>query len=261
MTLSLDSPLDLKTRYASRAARDAADVLCSALIVVSAVGIAVGPFTIGFADLVLPLAAWLGARRGPMAVRIVALAALPLIVDVSFGSFSLPGRAGLYAAAVIVCRLYGDARYRGECLSADRLDRRALAFLFLALACAVGYQLNFGDLRIWLGFTPYDLFYLLLFVIGLSRAPFRGVVVALAVASILGIVLAALAAEPLMGGFRVWYEPGSRTFLTGLIILWCGRLVGARLEARPRAIAPHHAPSWRRLTLSLINIRRCRRRG
>jgi hypothetical protein len=184
-----------------------------------------GPITLGLPGLWLPLAAWLGARHGRTGFLVVAAAGLPLVVSVSYASVATAGNLGLYVAALLVCRLYGQSRYLGDCLGASQLPPRALAFLFLVLPVAIGWYLRLGPLQVGASWMLSTYLMLVLLTIGLGGIAPRPVLLLLAVASIAGAAFAAIRL-PSFNGFHLGYIlDGPSDIVTGLLALWLGRAI------------------------------------
>ena len=104
-------------------------------------------------ELALPFAAWIGSRYGQSGFRFMAVILLPILIGVKVNLFEgiytigLGGPLlGTYIAALLICRLFGERRYREACLRADRIDARAVLFVTFTLLCQVGLNLDGDDL-------------------------------------------------------------------------------------------------------------------
>jgi hypothetical protein len=95
---------------------------------------------LGIGELALPFAAWIGSQYGQSGFRLLAVIFLPILIgmrqDLFDGLYSvgLAGPSlGTYVAALVICRFFGEQRYREACLRADRIDATALILVCFTL--------------------------------------------------------------------------------------------------------------------------------
>lgn len=212
-----------------------------------------GPVALELTGLWLPIAAWLGARHGRTGACIVAVAGLPLLIRVAFSGLLTANDVGLYVAALLVCRLFGQSAYRADCLAAGRLSSPALTILLLVLPVTVSYALNLGPLALGATWQLWTYVMLVLLVIGLGDIALRPVLLLLLVACIAGTALAAFEATPSFAGFRIGYVlTGMSSLVTGAVALWLGRAMRRRLGRTAGGIAFPGATAMAVLALLLF---------
>jgi hypothetical protein len=193
-------------------------------------------------------AAYLGSRLGRRGFQLVALAASPLLISADFPfasptsytdfNVSTAGNPGLYVAALIVCRLFGQAAYRAGCLAADRMAVRNGAFLFVVLATSIAWSPRGLASHFMLQYKPEAYFWLVFLLIGMSAIRLRDVVGLLVVAATVGSALQLGDVGLTLTETPLRYAPIlPRDVVTGMIVLWCGRLI------RDRLLGSHDAAS------------------
>jgi hypothetical protein len=161
---------------------------------VRALGDGFGPLPL----LAIPIAIWLAARHGTGALPAIALALAPMAIGYTedFGPIGLllGNNLGHALAALLLARFAVDAGFREACLSATRTPPWQLVALALL---PLGYASpRFAGFNVFS--NPWALVLSVAFLIGLSRAPLRGPLLAL-----LGSSAAAVVAELALGGLRV----------------------------------------------------------
>jgi len=187
--------------------------------------------------LAMPLAALLGLRHGPAALRPVSVMLAPMLVSLAFGPLATAGSLGLYLSALLVARIAGDATLRHAILQADQPPSPwALGFMLFGLPWFVATPW-FSGIR--LAIDLWVLMMTLLLTVGLGRTPLRAVLPWLAGAWLFGAVLHGL-------GLRFSSAFGSLAFtlsspsdlLTALTMLGGPRLLRAVRPATIRLSPP-----------------------
>ncbi|MCP5153351.1 MAG: hypothetical protein H6983_04230 [Ectothiorhodospiraceae bacterium] len=197
----------------------------------------------------LPAAAWLGARHGMRARRALIVGLIPAFVWFHFAladslRIGLAGNIGIAIAALLVLRVAADEQYRQRILEADTLGARAMVFLLLVLGTRVSLSEAIGPFQAGFYYDPTYLMATVLFLLGLTRVRLRPIVVALAVATLAGLVITSLDLRPPdLGPLRVRYDLYRLDHLASqAMVLGCGRLlreVAARVVVDPATLRQH----------------------
>jgi hypothetical protein len=137
-----------------------------------------GSASLDLTPLLVPLTAWITLRKGWAGARnAVLFGAAPLLAKISFGPVATAGDPGLYVGLILLARLLSDNRYLPRWLETTRLTPWQIGLLIVPLGTYLSLHLGQDpalEIR-WQVFALQDLLFLL---VGLSRAPVRGLIFA-----------------------------------------------------------------------------------
>ena len=167
-----------------------------------------GAAAASFDYLLFPFAAWLGARHGARGHHVLCVGTLSLFILVSVGGLSVgvSEGIGLFFALQLVSRLFGQSGFRIDCMAANTISRRQLAYLFIILFVYVDWAGAFAGVDFWLS-TKLDFYVLFLFlVLGMSKIPFRQILPAYLFIFCLSYLVSSFSASfmfPRIDGFKI----------------------------------------------------------
>lgn len=175
------------------------------VLVLAGIGVqALATVTLWAVHLVIPLAAWLGARYGRRGFAVVVLGGLPLLVSWRYAALFGGSCLDIYLAALVVCTLATSSSWPR--IQRFRLPSAAactLAFVLLPLSIGF-YGSDAGEFTYQLALEFSALLYLFVFLLGAAGFSTRVFAALLAGCTLFGMTLELLQlpenAEQLFGG-------------------------------------------------------------
>jgi hypothetical protein len=197
------------------------------LLVLLGGGIMNGRITFNLTGLWIPVAAWLGSCYGARGLLVVRIAGIPLLLLITYPGFHTGRSAGLYFAAILVCRLAGQGTFRAAALTVPSLPLPLLVPLFLGLAVNVHWYslVGMATVGFYTDFAPY--FWVLLIIVGMRTTNSKFVLLWLGIIAVVGSLLLYKGVHFLnFGDVRLTYWPhGIPAVFTGITAIITGRLL------------------------------------